>query len=251
MNNITLFFFFLLLGLVFGSFFNVVGLRTPLKQAFSRDRSRCPHCEHVLLWYELIPVVSYLLLQGKCRYCRDGISPLYPVVEILTGILFAFSFFITGFHLELIISLLLVSMLVIIIVSDLTYMCIPDGVLLFFLPLFIAMRFMQPFDPWWSPFAGGLGVLLLIAAIILISRGGMGGGDMKLFGMLGIVLGIKKVMLAFFLACLFGGVIGMALLWFKIVQRGQAVPFGPYIVTAALVSYFYGDPLVGWYAGLF
>src|SRR5699024_10935150 len=182
MDNITHFVCFLVLGLVLGSFFNVIGLRLPLKQAFSSNRSRCPHCTHVLSWYELLPIISYLLQQGTCRHCQAKISPVYPVTALFTGVLFAVSFSFTGFQLELITALLLVALLGIIFVSDITYMCIPDEVLLFFCPLFIFMRLVQPLDPWWSAFAGGLGAFLLIAVIILISRGGMGGGDMKLFG---------------------------------------------------------------------
>lgn len=251
MDKLIFFLLFLLLGLVFGSFFNVIGLRLPLNQSFFRGRSRCPHCMHTLSWYELLPVISYLLQQGTCRHCPKKISLIYPIVEIFTGALFALSFSLIGFNPELITALLLVSLLSIVIVSDLTYMCISDEILLFFLPLFIIMRLVQPLDPWWSSLAGGLSAFLLIAVIILISRGGMGGGDMKLFGVLGIVLGLEKVLLAFLLACLLGTVFGIALLWLKIVRRRQPIPFGPYIVLAALIAYFNGDPLIYWYTTLF
>lgn len=152
---------------------------------------------------------------------------------------------------ELITALLLISMLMIILVSDITYMLIPNKILLFFLPLFIIMRIIQPLEPWWSSVVGGGGAFLLLAIIILVSKGGMGAGDMKLFGLLGIVLGLGKVLLTFFLASLLGAVVGLFLLGFKIIERKQPIPFGPYIIVATIISYFYGDLFISWYFRLF
>ncbi|MEN1968225.1 prepilin peptidase [Lentibacillus sp. N15] len=242
---------FFILGLIFGSFFNVVGLRVPKKLPFANERSMCPQCHHTLSWYELIPVLSYIIQRGRCRHCRASISLTYPVIEIVTGFLFVFSYVLIGLNLELIMAIILMSMLVIIVVTDINYMLIPDRILLFFLPLFIILRFIQPLDPWWSPIAGAVVAFILIAVIILISRGGMGAGDMKLFGLLGIVLGLKLVILTFFLACIIGAVAGMALLLFKIIDRKQPVPFGPYIVAAAIITYFFGDSLLSRYFQFF
>ncbi|MBY7143863.1 prepilin peptidase [Virgibacillus sp. NKC19-3] len=242
---------FFLFGLIFGSFFNVLGLRIPKNQTFIMDRSICPGCRHILSWYELIPVISYVIQLGKCRHCRGEITPIYPIMEITTGFLFMYSYMMIGLQLELITALLLVSMLIIILVSDIKYMLIPNKILLFFLPLIILMRIIQPLDPWWSALAGGLLGFIIIALIILVSRGGMGAGDMKLFGLLGIILGIEKVLLAFFLSCIIGAVIGVILLLFKIIDRKQQVPFGPYIVVAAFLTYFHGDSLLNWYFTFF
>lgn len=242
--------FFFLLGLIFGSFFNVVGLRLPKKIPFANDRSVCPHCCHQLAWYENIPLLSFLIQQGKCRHCKGRISYIYPTTELLTGVLFAMSFSTIGFQLELITALLFVSMLMIIFVSDIKYMLIPNKVLLFFLSFFILLRIMVPLEPWWSPIIGAIIGLGLLALIIILSRGGMGAGDMKLFGVLGIVLGIKNVLLAFFLSCMIGAIIGVLLLITKIVGRKQPVPFGPYIVLGSLIAYFYGDTLLNWYINL-
>ncbi|RKQ29889.1 prepilin peptidase [Oceanobacillus halophilus] len=236
-----------LLGLILGSFFNVVGLRLPKKIPFANDRSACPHCHQQLSWYENIPLLSFILQRGRCRHCHGKISIIYPIVELLTGILFALSFHIIGFQLELITALLLVSMLMIIFVSDIKYMLIPNKIFLFFLPLFIIMRIMVPLQPWWSSVLGAIIGFGLLAVIIIISRGGMGAGDMKLFGVLGMVLGFEKVLLAFFLSCMIGALIGILLLLFKIVGRKQPVPFGPYIVFAALITYLYGDAILNWY----
>lgn len=243
--------YFFIIGLIFGSFFNVIGLRIPNGQSIVFPRSHCPNCQKTLSGFELIPVLSFLLQKGKCRNCHTKISPIYPFFELLTGILFAFSFYCFGFTSELIVSLTLVSLLIIIVVSDYQYMIIPDKVLLFFAPLFIVERIFIPLHPWWNPLLGavvGFGLLLLIA---VISKGGMGGGDIKLFAVLGIVLGGKLVLFAFFMATLFGAVFGIIGLLIKKVERGKPMPFGPYIAMGAIVSYFYGETLISWYSGNF
>lgn len=246
MENLLIFFFFLL-GLIFGSFFNVVGLRLPKNIPFANDRSICPNCKHQLAWFENIPLISFIVQRGKCRYCKENISYIYPTIELLTGILFAVSFAKVGLSLELITALLLMSMLIIILVTDIKYMLIPNKVLMFFFPLLLVMRLIVPLNPWWSAAAGCLTGVLVIAVIILISHGGMGGGDMKLFGVIGLVLGVKEVLLAFFLSCMIGAIIGMSLLLFKIIGRKQPIPFGPYIVVGTIITYFYGDFLIDWY----
>jgi len=243
---ILLFFVF---GITFGSFFNVVGLRVPKGETFANDRSYCPTCKNQLKWYELIPVFSFLIQGGKCRNCKSKISYMYPVVELLTGLLFVYSYMQIGWEIELITALLLVSMLMIILVSDLTYMLIPNKVLFFFLPFFMVVRMIQPLDPWWSSAVGAFVGFIMIAVIILVSKGGMGGGDLKLFVLLGVVLGTGKLLLTFFLACLIGAVIGGLLMLFKLVNHRQPIAFGPYIIMAALIAYFYGDGLIGWYLG--
>ncbi|RDW16439.1 prepilin peptidase [Oceanobacillus arenosus] len=240
---------FFLFGITFGSFYNVVGLRSPKNETFVNDRSYCPSCKHQLSWYELIPVFSFFIQGGKCGHCKSKISNIYPTIELLTGFLFAFSFWKIGFEWEVITALLLISMLMIILVSDIKYMVIQNKVLVFFLPLLIIMRVVQPLEPWWSPIVGAIVIAVILAIIILVSRGGMGAGDMKLFAVLGIVLGVEKVLLAFFLSCLLGAVIGMLLMLFNIIKRRQPVPFGPYIVFAALIAYFYGDSMIDWYLG--
>lgn len=240
------------LGILLGSFYNVVGLRLPNNQSFIKmdDRSYCPNCMKTLVWYELIPILSYLIQGRKCRGCKKKISVVYPIGELLTGIFFALSFLQFGLQVELIVALIFVSMLMIIFISDISYMVIPNKILLFFLPIFIILRIIAPLDPWWNSIIGALTGFVLIFIIILVSRGGMGAGDMKLFGLLGIILGFEKVLLTFFFACLIGAVTGMILMLLKIVKRKQPVPFGPFIVIAALLSYFYGDAMIQWYLSL-
>ncbi|WEG16109.1 prepilin peptidase [Alkalihalophilus pseudofirmus] len=239
-------------GLTFGSFFNVVGLRVPAGESIVAPRSHCTTCDRDLSTRELIPVFSYLFQKGKCRGCGTKISPLYPIVELVTGLSFSGAYVLLGWSYELIVALLLISLLAIIFVSDIRYMLIPDKILLFFTPLFLLLRLaVAPLDPWWSSLVGaavGFGLLLLIA---VISRGGMGGGDIKLFAVLGLVLGWHDVLLAFFFSCLYGTIIaGIGMAAGK-VKRKKPIPFGPFIVLGALTAYFYGNSLVQWYIGLF
>lgn len=243
---ITLFIF----GTVFGSFFNVVGIRVPKKISFHNNRSYCPHCERQLQFYELIPVLSYVLQRGKCRTCRTNISIVYPFVELSTGLLFASAYMYFGLQLELIVALLFISLLMIIFVSDIYYMLIPDKILLFFLPLFIIARIFIPLDPWYDAVLGAVLGYVLLAIIIIVSKGGMGAGDMKLFGVIGFVLGWKLILLTFFLAALFGALIGGALMAMKKVKRKEPIPFGPFIVLGAIISYFYGNTLIDYYLSL-
>lgn len=238
---------FFILGLVFGSFFNVIGLRVPLKKSIISPRSACSNCGHTLHSIELVPVFSYILQKGKCRSCGTHISILYPLIELLTGCLFVFALIQIGFQMELLIALTLISLLVIIVVSDLAYMLIPDGILLFFLSIFIIERFFIPLDSWWNSMIGAVGAFLVLFLIALVSNGGMGGGDIKLFGVLGFVLGWKLILITFMIACFTGTIFGLVLMKAGSIHKRNPIPFGPFIGLGGLVSYFYGNELIGWY----
>jgi leader peptidase (prepilin peptidase) / N-methyltransferase len=248
-NHIFILFF--IIGLIFGSFFVVIGLRLPKQESFGMNRSYCISCNKHLQWYELIPVLSFVFLKGKCNNCNAPISCQYPLIEIITGLLFAISYWSIGINLELMIVLLLHSMLVIALVSDLTYMIIPNTLLLFFLPLFIILRSVEPLTPWWSPLIGGLAGLIIPLVIIIISRGGMGVGDAKLFALIGFVIGIKKLLLCFFLACIIGAFLGLVLIMLKQIKRKQPVPFVPSILLATWITYYFGDYVLDWYLSSF
>ncbi|WP_188207302.1 prepilin peptidase [Alkalibacillus aidingensis] len=251
MSLLFIYLYILVLGLVLGSFYNVVGLRLTKSESIVYPPSHCPKCQKRLRVYELIPVLSYLIQRGRCRQCNEPISPVYPFFEAITGLLFVFAFYRVGFDVELVVAWLLISLLVIITVSDWHEQIIPDRVLAFFVLVFVIIRLWLPLDPWYDAYLGaalGFGLLFVIA---LISRGGMGGGDIKLFGVLGLVLGIQGVLLTLMLASLIGSFIGIALIAFSKVKRGMPIAFGPFIAIAALVTYFYGDSLINWYWQLF
>lgn len=243
--------FFFLYGITFGSFFNVVGLRVPVKESIVSPPSHCTTCDRRLTALDLVPVFSYVFLGGKCRGCKQKISAIYPLMELVTGVLFVFSYVALGFQWELAVALLFLSMLVILTVSDLKYMLIPNKVLLLFGVAIFVLRFVSPLTPWWDSLLGaavGFGVLFLIA---VVSKGGMGGGDIKLFFVIGLTLGTLHTLLTLFLASLIGAVIGIIFLKRTKQGRKTPVPFGPSIAVAAIVAYFYGSSIVGWYTGLF
>lgn len=243
----TLFFIY---GLIFGSFFNVVGLRVPKNESIVSPPSHCTICDRRLTIKDLVPVFSYVFLKGKCRGCDTKISWIYPTMELVTGSLFAFAFYKLGLSMELIVAILFISMLVIITVSDFAYMLIPDKVLLFFGVLLIIARFLSPLEPWWDSIfgaAGGFGILLLIA---ILSKGGMGGGDIKLFAVIGLVLGMLPTLLTLFLAAFIGAIVGVIHLRRSKQGRKTPVPFGPSIALAAIVVYFYGQEILDWYMNL-
>lgn len=241
--------FIFLFGLVFGSFYNVVGLRVPQKESIVHPPSHCTKCQRRLTALDLVPVLSYVFLGGKCRSCGNKISWIYPVIELMTGVLFAFAYWRLGWSIELIVAFVFISLLVIIVVSDLAYMQIPDKVLLFFLPLLAIGRVLSPLTPWWDSLVGavvGFGILYIIA---VLSNGGMGGGDIKLFFLIGLVLGTIDTLLTLFLAAVIGMIVGFTVLSKNKQGRKTPIPFGPSIALAAVIVYFYGDLLINWYLG--
>ncbi|HEY2421895.1 MAG TPA: prepilin peptidase [Neobacillus sp.] len=245
--EIVLFLILLIYGCIFGSFFNVVGLRIPLKKSIITPRSSCPNCGHQLTAYELIPVVSYMIQGGKCRGCKSRISPIYPIFELLTGILFMTAPLVVGWTGELLVALTLISMFMIIIVSDIHYMIIPDKILLWFAGIFLLERVIWPLTPWWDSLIGALTGFILLLVIALVSKGGMGFGDVKLYALLGLILGFKLVLLSFFLSTLYGAVLGGLALLLKIVKRRQPIPFGPFIAAGTLTAYYWGSDLIQLY----
>jgi leader peptidase (prepilin peptidase) / N-methyltransferase len=243
--------YMIILGAVLGSFYNVVGMRVPEKKMFQSERSYCPNCKQQIKAYDLLPVISYIILGGKCRSCKQKISPLYPFTELATGLLFGYSYYVIGLEWELITAFVFVSMAAILFVTDMKFMLIPNKILLFFLPLFIILRVITPLDPWWDSIIGAAVAFVLLFLVILFSRGGMGGGDLKLFVVLGVVLGWKGVLLTFFLSSVIGAIISFVLLLTKVLKRKQAIPFGPYILLGALITYFHGEAMISWYINSF
>ncbi len=205
---------------------------------------------HRLSALDLIPIFSYIFLKGKCRYCGERVSPIYMITEIATGFLFALAYWELRFTPELILGLLFISLLAIIIVSDIAYMIIPDKVLLFFLPLLALGRFFAHTEPWWDSLLGpvvGFTVLFLVA---LLSKGGMGGGDIKLFFLIGLALGTIGTLVTLFFASIIGLIVGFVFLKIHGQDRKTPIPFGPSIAIAALVVYFYGDQIIEWYISI-
>ena len=242
--------FFMIFGLVIGSFLNVLGLRVQKGLSIISPPSHSEGCNRRLTALDLVPVFSYLFLRGKCRSCGAKIGFFHPLMELLTGVLYAFAYLHFGFTLELVVAILFISLLIIITVSDIAYMLIPDKVLLPFGILLIISRIFSPLNPWWDAFVGaviGFGILFLIA---FVSKGGMGGGDIKLFFVIGLVLGSKLTILALFVSSIIGLVAGVSQLVWKKKGRKHPVPFGPWIALGSVVTYFYGTDILEWYMNL-
>jgi leader peptidase (prepilin peptidase) / N-methyltransferase len=246
-----LLFLLVIIGAIFGSFFNVVGIRVPMKESIVAPRSACPKCKHTLTPLELIPVLSFLIQRGKCRQCQTRISPLYPIMELLTGALFVVVPFILGWNAEIWVGWTLVSLFIIITVSDIKYMLIPDKILLFFAGIFLVERILIPLSPWWDSLLGAAIGFTLLLIISIVSKGGMGGGDIKLYALLGFVLGTKLVLMSLFISTLLGALIGIIGIGLGFFERKKPIPFGPFIAVGTLIAYFFGNTIFNAYLNLF
>ncbi|MED0676400.1 prepilin peptidase [Aneurinibacillus thermoaerophilus] len=241
-----------LFGLLFGSFFNVVGLRVPQEQSLLAPPSHCPTCKKQLKPIDLIPILSYLIARGKCRYCRAPISPVYPLIELATGILFAAVYAVYDFTPVAWLYLLFISLLVIITVSDLAYRIIPDKVLLPFFLVFLVLRFfIHPDETYLSHLIGMVLGFTIFYIIAIVSGNGIGGGDIKLFAVVGLFLGYPLLLLTILLSTFFGAFYGVLLMIFRGAGRKTKVPFGPFIALGALLALFKGYDLIAWYFSFF
>ncbi len=252
----VIYFFVFVLGASFGSLYHVVGYRMPKGENWVSDRSRCPECDHQLRGYELIPMLSYALQGGKCRSCGIKIPFIYLLAEILSGLLFVFPVWFYGFQGfmtgEIYLAWVFVSLLIIITVSDLYYQLILDKVLLFFSALLVLLQFIYPIHSLGSRVSGALVGFFTLYAIGLLGqfffkKEALGGGDIKLYAVIGWVLGISSTLLSLFLAAI------IALFYIAIFMKDKTKPlgFGPFIALAAYLCLFYGQLLLNWYLELF
>lgn len=239
-------------GLIIGSFLNVCIYRIPREESIAWPGSHCPACSHNLKWYDNIPLVSFLALRGKCRYCKTTISPQYPLVESLNAFIYIIMYMKFGFKVDFIFYSLMSSVLVAIIFIDLKEMIIPDSLVITILALSIIHKACNYFLYGISPDLVGsiLGLLLaggLFLAIVIISGGGMGGGDVTLIGALGFVLGVKYILLNIFLSFILGAIISIILLASKIKTRKDPIPFGPFIILGFFITVLWGQDIINWY----
>lgn len=230
-----------IIGIIFGSFYNVVGLRLSKEESIVFPPSHCTKCNHQLKTLDLIPIFSYIFLKGKCRYCKDKISIKYPIFEFITGVLFVLSYIKFSFTIEFLISIIFCSMLVIITVSDIDSFIIPDqvllvsGVLLFAIYIFTYKTF--AFDY----LKDGVISFIFMYAVKLIGnfvfkKESMGDGDIKLMGVVGMVIGYKKVIIALFLAAYLGMPYAIYIMIKKNINH--ELPFGPFLSLASIILLF-------------
>ena len=261
-----------LLGLLLGSFFNVCIYRIPAGKSIVAPPSACPKCGHQLQPLDLIPVVSWFFLGGKCRYCKEPVSPRYALVELLTAASFLISYLRYGLSVDTLAVIVLMSVLLIVFFIDLDHMIIPDGLVLTGLVagfLLYAYQLMAPRNGWpaftlqgtpgtvrwFEPLIGMFSSSLILFVVALIglaiykNDGAMGMGDVKIFLPIGLILGWRLSLLTLFGAIMLGGFAGIILLVFKLKDRKAAIPFGPFIIVSAFVMSLYGYQLLNWYLG--
>ena len=230
------------LGSVLGSFYNVVGLRLSSDGSILEPKhSYCPNCHTKLKTWDLVPIFSYLFLRGKCRYCGSKISMLYPLMEFLSGILFAVSFYAFGFSLDLITSLSLVSLFVIIIVSDVTNYIIIDEVLIFFGLIILINNFVMH-GAQYGLLKIGHGLFMFTVMLTLMLLGNfifkketLGGGDIKLMFITGLVLSPILGLLSIFLASVIALPVSIVI---YLLSKNHMIPFGPFLMFSLLILYF-------------
>ena len=262
-------------GLAVGSFLNAVIYRLEKGESALRGRSYCPQCRHTLAWYDLIPLLSFALLGGKCRYCTKPISIQYPLVELATAFLFVVVFWFVlqnlGLAFPIIVSLgfpqilelfylwSIVSLLMVIFVYDLKHFLIPDKILYRAIGLVLLWRLLLHFQivenltspSFLQALLAGLGAAGFFWAIHVLSKGrAMGFGDVKLAFFMGLFLSWPNIFVALILAFSIGAIVGSVLIFFKRKTMRSEVPFGPFLMFGTLVAFFWSETLVNWYFAL-
>ena len=233
-------------GAVIGSFLNVCIFRLPENHSIVKPLSQCPHCHHPIRFYDNIPLISYLILQGKCRDCGEKISWRYPLVEFITAILALLLFGKFYLTLNFLVFFIFTAVLIVITFIDLDHQIIPDVLTLPGIPVFFLLAVFVVKLPWMEAAIGlliGGGVLFAIAFVyeLLTKREGMGGGDIKLLAMIGGFLGWKSLIFILLCSSLLGAIVGIAVMVIKKQDMKYAVPFGPFLSAAAVAYLFWGD----------
>lgn len=266
----------LVLGLLVGSFLNVVIYRLPVMMQrewenqcaelsgqtaveqpvfnLSTPRSRCPHCQHAITALENIPVFSYLLLRGRCRGCGAGISKRYPIIEALTGLMSAVVAWHFGFNWTCLGALLLTWSLITLTFIDIDHQLLPDKITLPLLWLGLVFNLFATFTDITSSVIGAIAGYLVLWSIyhlfrLITGKEGMGYGDFKLLAALGAWMGWQYLPMIVLLSSMVGAVIGISLVLFKHHQRDIPIPFGPYLAAAGWIALIWGDSLNRFYLG--
>lgn len=253
----TLLFIFII-GLFVGSFLNVLVDRLPRGEPVIKGRSHCEKCKKTLKWFDLIPLLSFLVLKGKCRYCRTRLSPYYPIIELTTGVFFVitvlfvlnnFQFLILNFYsifnfkflITLIFYLFIASSLIVVFFADLKYGIIPDKIIFPAILISFLFSLFASKESWFL--LPAVGACLFFLLLFLITKGrGMGFGDVKFAFLMGLILGFPNIMVALYVAFLTGAIVGIILIiWRKKRIFGTSIPFGPFLVIGTLAAIFFRE----------
>ncbi len=249
---------FAVLGIAVGSFLSVCADRLPRNESILNPPSHCELCHHRLAAKDLIPVCSYLWLKGRCRYCQGSIPKGLFWVELATGIIFPFLYWWCGLSVELAVMAFYACLFIVIFVIDLEHGLILNKVVYpgMAVALLLALFLPQPWLTQWmipgvanAAIGGGIGFVLFLL-IAIISRGGMGWGDVKLAALIGLATGFHLVFIALLMGAILGGVVAIALVVVKGKKRKEMIPFGPFLSLAAMVTLLWGSHILNWYLGL-
>jgi leader peptidase (prepilin peptidase)/N-methyltransferase len=255
---------FVLLGMVVASFLNVCCDRLPAGESIVYPPSHCPACRHRLRVKDLIPVFSYLWLHGRCRYCQAPIPRRLLWVEIGTGVLFGYLYWHymvwhRGSGIELAVAAFYCSLFIVLLVIDLEHRLILNKVVYPAMALALLLSilfsfFLPPLEIvpgiLEAAIGGGIGLVLFLL-VVIVSRGGMGWGDVKLAALIGLVTGFPLIFVALLLAVIVGGLVAGLLLALKVKGRREAIPFAPFLSLAAIATLLWGSSILGWYLSLF
>lgn len=236
-------FIFFLLGLIFGSFFTVVGSRLPKGENFITSRSECDRCHHELALKDMVPLLSFFLLKGRCRYCKGKIDTLSSYMEFFTGVLFALSYYVFGFSFDLLIALGVVAMLIILSVSDISYYIIPDQVLIFFSGYFLILTCLATDVPTaclhliYGIILFGIMYTIMLLGNFLFKKESLGGGDVKLMFVMGLIIHPFLGLIVIFFASL----LALPISFYILYRKSQSlIPFGPFLLISFTFIYFTG-----------
>ena len=234
----------IVLGLCFGSFLNALVWRVGHSESIVRGRSKCPHCEKAIVWYDLVPMLSFIWLRGMCRNCRQVISWQYPLVELVTSVALVLLYAVFGLSNEFFVAALTTLFLIPIFLTDLRYKIIPDRIVVLGIIIILAVQI-------WA----GAGVTNLLAAIAIgvgffawqyiLSRGQwIGAGDIGLGALMGVTLGWPNILVALTTAYLGGAIVGIALMGLKKTVAATQLPFAPFLTTATFFTILYGKNII-------
>jgi len=249
-NDVLIF----ILGLIVGSFSNVCIYRIPRNKSIIYPASHCPKCRSNISPKDNIPLLSYILLKGRCRNCKSKISIQYPIVELLTGLIYLIIYLIYGLSVQSLIYIILSAALIIIAFIDLNEQIVPDVISLPGIVIGFILSFFVPYISFINSALGivvGGGIILIIGLVgsVIFKKEVMGGGDVKLAAIIGAFLGLKYIVISLFLGFFLGALAGIFLILSKIKSREDMVPFGPFIVLGSMITLLWGEKIISWYLG--
>lgn len=237
-----------LYGIIIGSFLNVVIYRLPAKENLSQG-SHCTACGYRLRWFDLVPLASYIFLKGSCRKCKSKISLQYPLIELSNGLLYIFIFYMNGFPITTVLYCIVATVLLAISIIDFRTYEIPIELNITLL-LIGLIRLGLDYKNWSLYLIGFFVISMFLYIVYLITKGrGIGGGDIKLMAVCGLILGYKSIILAFIIGCVLASLIHSIRM--IITKEDHVLAFGPYLSMGVFISMMFGERIIQWYRSLF